>query len=180
MLALWVESASPCRIGATSWEMNPDRPWVGSCSAVTSVILPPVIVIWTWTRPKGSGTTDPVKVPLPFLATFVGAGVAPGARDAWATGVEVAPAGPLPVEVGSVEAPGANAVGAVAPRAEALSAGVLKLNSKARAMAVVTMAATARFGIMVLRIRTRSVRNGCGGAGCRAAGVRRGPPPSLA
>src|ERR1035437_1730747 len=119
MLALWAEIASPWRIGATLCEMNPDRPWLGSWRAVTSVILPPVIVTWTWTWPYGSWTTTPVNVPLPFVATVRGAADVPGATAA---------------------RPGK-------PSADALLAGVLKLKSRASARAVVMIAAMARFGM---------------------------------
>src|SRR5579862_5560137 len=146
MLALWAASASPWRIGATLCEMNPDRPWVGSWRAVTSVILPADIVIWTWTSPNGSETTEPVNVPLPFVAALVGTGVAPGASEAAVDGA-VDAAGPVSPRPGPLEASGAGDRIAGTPSAEALSAGVLKLNSRARAMAVTTIAATARFGM---------------------------------
>src|ERR1019366_1188027 len=122
MLALWAEIASPWRIGATFWEMNPDRPWLGSCSAVTPVILPAASVTWTWTCPYGSSTTAPVNVPLPLAVTVAGAGAAaevPGAMAAW---------------LGRLSA-------------DALPAGVLKLNSSTRARQVLTKAAMARFGM---------------------------------
>src|SRR5664279_570339 len=168
MLALWADIASPWRIGATACEMNPDRPWVGSCRAVTSVILPPDMVTWTSTSPNGFWTTDPVNVPLPFAATGVGAA-------AWADGLGVGrvpprvgagvvAAGPFPALPRSVEAAGATATWPGRPSAEALPAGVLKLNRRASASAVVAIAAMARLGMTILRIRIRSVRNGCGRA----------------
>src|SRR5450432_2328064 len=169
MLALWAASASLWRIGATSWEMNPDRPWVGSWRAVTAVILPATIVIWTWTWPNGFWTTEPVNVPLPLLATFVGAGVLVGTRVAPAIGEAVAPAGPLTLLPGVPDVPGVTTAWP-GPSADAVSAGVLKLNRRASPRAVVTMAATARFGMGVSAIRIRSVRSGYDGAGCPAAG----------
>src|SRR6478736_7837817 len=37
-----------------------------SCKAVTSVIFPPVTLIWPWTEPKRVWTTSPAKVPPAF------------------------------------------------------------------------------------------------------------------
>jgi hypothetical protein len=133
MLALWADSASPWRIGATSWEMKPDRPWLGSWSAVTAVILPPARVIWTWTSPNGFWTAEPVNVPLPLVAGlvggFVGAGVALGAGVPAATGGELLPGGTWPTVPGPVEASGASETRPGPPSAAALSAGVLKLKT---------------------------------------------------
>src|SRR5664279_6512191 len=108
MLALWAASASPWRIGAALCEMNPERPWVDIWRTVTSVSLPPDIVIWTWTWPNGSWTTAPVNVPLPFDTTLVGWGVEAGGREVPpATGAGVAATGPGLLAPGSADRAGA-------------------------------------------------------------------------
>ena len=51
MFPLWADSAWLLRIGSTSFEIAPERPPDGSCSAVTAVSLPFWMVTETWTGP---------------------------------------------------------------------------------------------------------------------------------
>jgi len=146
-------------MGSTYDEICPDRPPLGSCRAVTAVIDPFEIVTWTWTSPYRVLTVEPVSVSfaVAVLEPLDGAGEA---VDELLEPVEPAEPVELPVvgaaderlelaELRDVETvPPVEAM----PLFEGSASGVLKLNSRTRAIAVVTRAMAPRRGNMGISV----------------------------